>query len=70
MAAIQKSSREVDGADEFVTALSIANEQNIPVILGDAPQNSTLRSIQDIFSLDTFNPKSVVEGSLSLVSII
>jgi len=33
------------GGDEFVTAMRIAEEQNIPVLLGDAPQNQVSRYI-------------------------
>lgn len=56
------------GADEFVTSLMEAEKLNIPVILGDAPQNDTLNSLKDIVSFEIFNPVKVFEESLFLVS--
>lgn len=44
-----------------------AEKYNIPVRLGDAPQNDTLRSIKGIVSPEIFNPKRVAEGALFLV---
>ena len=45
-----------------------AEKLDIPVILGDAPQNDTLRNIKSIVSVDIFNPKKIIEGTLFLVS--
>ena len=56
------------GEDEFVTAMIEAEKLDIPVILGDAPQNDTLRNIKSIVSPDILNPKKILEGSLFLVS--
>ena len=67
ISAIQKATRDANSSDEFVTSMLLANEQRIPVVLGDAPQNDTLKSIQEIFTIDTLNPRNVVEGTLSLV---
>jgi len=52
--------------DEFTTAIRVADELNIPIRLGDAPQNDTLRNIKNIVSLDTINPPHVIAGALSL----
>ena len=70
ISALQKFTREANSSDEFVTSMKIANQMKIPVILGDAPQNDTLKSIQKIFTFETFNPKSVYDGSVSLVEIL
>ena len=43
--------------------MTLANEMKIPVILGDAPQNDTLKSIQELFTIDTLNPRNVIEGN-------
>jgi len=50
--------------DEFVTAMKEAEVLEIPVILGDAPQNDTLASIRKVLSLEIFSPSTVVEGTL------
>lgn len=52
--------------DEFTTAIRVANELKIPVRLGDAPQNDTLKSIKNIVSVDTINPSIAIMGALSL----
>ena len=70
ISALQKSTRENGASDEFVTSMRIAAEQRIPIYLGDAPQNETLKSIQKIFTLETFNPKRVSEGGNSLMIYI
>ena len=58
---------DTTGNDEFVTAMIEAEKYNIPVRLGDAPQNDTLKSIKGIVSPEIFNPKRVAEGTLFLV---
>lgn len=45
-----------------------AEKRDIPVRLGDAPQNDTLKSIKGIISPKIFDVKEVAEGSLFLVS--
>ena len=55
------------GDDEFVTAMIEAEKYDIPVRLGDAPQNDTLRNIKGIASMEIFNPRKILEGSLFLV---
>lgn len=57
------------GNDEFVTAMIEAEKRDIPVRLGDAPQNDTLKSIKGIISPKIFDVKEIAEGSLFLVSI-
>ena len=44
-----------------------AEKLNIPVRLGDAPQNDTLNNIKGIISKDVFDPRRIFEGSLFLV---
>lgn len=44
-----------------------AEKLDIPVRLGDAPQNDTLNSIKDIISVDVFNPVQIVQGAGFLV---
>ena len=43
-----------------------AEQLNIPVILGDAPQNDTLNSIKQVLSPELIDPSSVMEGALFL----
>ena len=45
ISALQKATRGANLNDEFVTSMELANEMKIPVILADAPQNDTLKSI-------------------------
>lgn len=52
--------------DEFTTAIRVAKNLSIPIRLGDAPQNDTLKSLKNIASLDTINPSRVLEGSRGL----
>eukprot|EP01041_Mallomonas_annulata_P005373 gene5373-10741_t len=52
--------------DEFTSAIKVANDLNIPVRLGDAPQNDTLNNIKNIISYDTLNPSLIASGSKSL----
>merc|ERR1712146_503678 len=66
ISALQKATRDPDMNDEFVTSMKLANEMKIPVILGDAPQNDTLKSIQELFTINTLNPKNIIEGAVSL----
>lgn len=66
ISALQKATRDASLSDEFVTSMTLANEMKIPVILGDAPQNDTLKSIQALFTIDTLNPRNVIEGAASL----
>ena len=56
------------GNDEFVTAMIEAEKRDIPVRLGDAPQNDTLKSIKGIISPKIFDVKEISEGALFLVS--
>eukprot|EP00596_Hydrurales_sp_CCMP1899_P010539 CAMPEP_0119051844 /NCGR_PEP_ID=MMETSP1177-20130426/73324_1 /TAXON_ID=2985 /ORGANISM="Ochromonas sp, Strain CCMP1899" /LENGTH=327 /DNA_ID=CAMNT_0007031183 /DNA_START=501 /DNA_END=1484 /DNA_ORIENTATION=- len=63
---LQRLTRSNTGADEFVTAMIEADKINIPVRLGDAPQNDTLESIKGIISLELFDPIKVAKGSLFL----
>ena len=50
-----------------MTAMLEAERLNIPVRLGDAPQNDTLNSIKKVMSAEVFNPFKVVEGASLLV---
>lgn len=52
--------------DEFTAAIRAAKNLSIPIRLGDAPQNDTLKSLRNIASLDTINPKLILEGSRGL----
>lgn len=52
--------------DEFVTALREAENLNIPVVLGDAAQNDTLKSIQNVLSPAMFDPLTASRGALFL----
>ena len=52
--------------DEFVTAMKEAEQLNIPVVLGDAPQNDTLNSIKRVLSPELFDPVRVAEGAMFL----
>jgi hypothetical protein len=52
--------------DEFVTAMKEAEIRNIPIRLGDAPQNSTVSSIKKVVSLKTLSPPEVVKGAKNL----
>ena len=45
-----------------------AEKRDIPVRLGDAPQNDTLKSIKGIISPKIFDVKEISEGALFLVS--
>lgn len=64
---VQKLTRAKTVDDEFVTAMRLASERNIPVRLGDAAQNDTLNSIKQIVSMDTFNFQQIWEGSQLLL---
>jgi hypothetical protein len=63
---LQRLTRSETGGDEFVTAMMEAERLNIPVRLGDAPQNDTLRSIRGVLSKETFEPAKVAQGALFL----
>eukprot|EP00607_Mallomonas_marina_P004587 CAMPEP_0182425948 /NCGR_PEP_ID=MMETSP1167-20130531/12436_1 /TAXON_ID=2988 /ORGANISM="Mallomonas Sp, Strain CCMP3275" /LENGTH=274 /DNA_ID=CAMNT_0024607051 /DNA_START=616 /DNA_END=1440 /DNA_ORIENTATION=+ len=52
--------------DEFTTAIRVADELKIPVRLGDAPQNDTLKSIRKIVSIETVTPPLILAGTQSL----
>ena len=52
--------------DEFVVAMQEAETLNIPVLLGDAPQNDTLNSIKKLFTSEVINPFKVVRNALFL----
>ena len=52
--------------DEFVTAMKEAEQLQIPVVLGDAPQNDTLDSIKRVLSPELIYPVAVAEGALFL----
>jgi len=47
--------------------MRVAAEQSIPVLLGDAPQNDTIRSIHQLASPDTVNPDKLVKDMKSLL---
>jgi pheromone shutdown protein TraB len=62
---IQKLTSASTG-DEFVTAMREAEKRNIPIRLGDAPQNMTVRSITKVVSAKTVSPTDVVKGAKNL----
>lgn len=49
--------------DEFVTAMREAETLDIPVVLGDASQNDTLKSIKTVFSPAMFDPPTASKGA-------
>ena len=63
---LQRMTRSNTGGDEFVTAMIEAERLNIPVRLGDAPQNDTLNAIRGILSKEAFVPAKVAQGALFL----
>jgi len=54
-------------ADEFATAMIEAGNKNIPIRLGDAPQNDTMNSMRKIVDFDTFNPERVYKDSINFL---
>lgn len=62
---IQRLSQASSG-DEFVTAMKVAETLKIPVKLGDAPQNDTLKSIRGVISKETFDINECIKGSKAL----
>lgn len=52
--------------DEFVTAMREAETLNVPVVLGDAAQNDTLKSIKTVLSPAMFDPATASQGALFL----
>jgi len=46
---LQRFSKTAVDGDEFVMSMRSASELGIPVIVGDAPQNDTIRSISQLF---------------------
>lgn len=44
-----------------------AERLNIPIRLGDAPQNDTLNSIKKVMSRAVFEPEQVMQGAGLLV---
>lgn len=52
--------------DEFTTATIEAYKYDIPVRMGDADQNATLKSLRQIVSPQTFDPKEVINGAKAL----
>jgi hypothetical protein len=66
VSSMQRLSRSSMG-DEFVTAMREAEKINIPVRLGDAPQNDTLNSIKNVISPDVFKLNNIVSGAKLLV---
>ena len=56
--------------DEFTTAIKLANDLTIPLRLGDAPQNETLKNLMNMISIDTINPAIVATGAKALVRIL
>ena len=60
------SARRMAKADEFVTAMLAAEQQDIEVSLGDAPQSDTLNSVKKVFTPDLYSPRQVSEGALLL----
>jgi hypothetical protein len=65
--AVQRLSRTAQSGDEFVTAMRMAEQANIPIVLGDAPQNDTLASIKKVFSPATIDPLEARQGAESLL---
>ena len=64
---LQRMARSNTGGDEFVTAMLEAERLNIPVRLGDAPQNDTLDSIRHgVISKEAFSPSEIAQGTLFL----
>lgn len=61
----QKIARASSG-DEFLTAMAEAEALRVPVLLADAAQNDTLRSLGRVLSLDTLRPDKVLDGVQSL----
>jgi hypothetical protein len=69
VSSLQRASRGPStSGDEFVTAMIEAEKINIPVLLGDAPQNDTLNSIKGVISKDIFVPNKIIQGAKLLVS--
>lgn len=52
--------------DEFVTAMQVAEKLDVPLLLGDAPQADTLKSLRRVLSLDIFKPQLILEGMRAL----
>ena len=63
---LQKLMRRSVQVDEFTTAMQVAEEFHIPIRLGDARQSVTLKSVNQIISLDTINPIAIIHGAKSL----
>jgi hypothetical protein len=64
---LQRMVRSNTGGDEFVTAMLAAERLDIPVRLGDAPQNDTLDSIRHgVISKEAFSPSCIRQGALFL----
>jgi len=49
--------------DEFVTAMKLSEELDIPIRLGDAPQADTLNSIKRLISTETFQLNEIITGA-------
>jgi len=64
---LQRFSRTATEGDEFVTAMRYAEKYDIPIILGDANQNDTVKSIENVVSSDTINPKSFLTALNSFI---
>lgn len=69
--ALQRATRSKTGKDshtndEFVTAMQAAEKLNVPLLLGDAPQADTLKSLRRVLSLDVFKSRLVLEGVRAL----
>lgn len=52
--------------DEFTTAIWTAKEYQIPIRLGDASQNDTLKNIKNIFSNELLDPIETFESARGL----
>lgn len=60
------SDSKEENEDEFVTAMRIAAAESIPLRMGDAYQEETLKSVTQVLSSETFTPDSVIQGAKSL----
>lgn len=54
-------------ADEFATAMIVANNRNIPLRLGDAPQNDTMNSMKKILDIELLTPERIYKDSLTFL---
>lgn len=67
VSSLQRLLQPFSKGDEFTTAMRTANELNIPVRVCDAPQQQTLKSLQNLISWDTLNPAIVFDATKMLM---